>query len=173
MNEKKKDNIIKLVIALALVCVCVAAVIGITAIIRNNKDPEPVVTDTLAEDVVQVEEIEVPVISGEDLEIEIDLTDTAANTMEQEIQPEAEVVEEPEAPEPIGDVTNPENPPVYDLPDPEPQPSEPEVKPDVPSDAEQHPGQIYIQGWGWMTPTGGQSIPAPDLYPNGNIIGDM
>ncbi len=171
MKEKKKESTIILVIALALVCVCVAAVIGINAIIRNSKELSPEVIDTLEPPQPTNVEVEVPEIATDE-EITVNI-DFGSAPSEQQIQEEVIVVEEPEAPTPVGDVYNPETPPTYDLPPVEEQPTEPVVVPTQPSDAESHPGQVYLPGLGWVAPTGGQSIPAPDLYPNGNIIGDM
>ena len=171
MKEKKKESTIIIVIALALVCVCVAAVIGISAIIRNSKELTPEVIDTLEPPQPTNVEVEVPEIATEE-EITVNIEFGNA-TSEQQIQEEVIVVEEPEAPTPVGDVYDPETPPTYDLPPVEEQPTEPVVVPTQPSDAESHPGEVYLQGFGWVPATQGESIPAPDLVPNGNIIGDM
>ena len=170
MKEKKKESTIILVIALALVCVCVAAVIGINAIIRNSKVAEPEVIDTLAPPEENLVEIEVPEIAtDEEISINIDFNSEAGS---QEIQEAAEIPDAPEQPEPIGDITDPETPPTYDLPPLEEEPTQPQVTPSDPIPGGE-PGQVYVPGFGWVTPSGGVTIPAPDLAPNGNIIGSM
>jgi len=171
MKEKKKESTVILVIALALVCVCIAAVVGITAIIRNGKAMESEVIDTLVPPEEEaVVEIEVPEIAtDEEISINIDFNAEAGS---QEIQEAAEVPDAPEQPEPIGDITDPETPPTYDLPPLEEESTQPQVTPSDPIPGGE-PGQVYVPGFGWVTPSGGHSTPAPDLVTNGNLVGNM
>lgn len=95
---------------------------------------------------------------------------------EQPIQEEPEKPKEPDTPPELKegeDLTNPDKEPEYEE---EPKPTE---KPNdtvvtmQPTD-EQHPGQIYVPGFGWVEDIGpGHGIDATDIYMNGNKIGDM
>lgn len=168
MKEKKKESTVILIIAVSLVCVCIAAVIGIGAIIRNSKPAEAEAIDTLAPAPEPVADIKVEeIVPDEQVTVNIDFS-----AGDQQIQEEAKAPEVPDNPEPVGDITDPTAPPEYDLPELQDQPTEPQITPDQPAPGGE-PGQVYVPGFGWVTPTGGHSIPAPDLVPNGNIIGSM
>jgi len=174
MSDKSKLKGLKITIVGLLCGISVIAIIGISVVLRKGSANEPAVIEPTeeVEQGIVVEEIE-PIV------IDIGVGDVpAGSSEEQQLQEEPEIPVAPtEAPElmPDTDLTNPDVVPEYVPAEPEPVPEvTPVVEPTVPVDDGSHQGQIYVQGFGWMDEGGpSQTIPAPDLYPNGNIIGDM
>ena len=175
MSDKSKAKALKFGIVGLLCGICIVAVIGITVTLNKGKE-EPTVTDAQLEtqQEIVVEDVEPIVIdfgtSDEDVPV--------MNENEQQLQEVPEIPVAPtEAPElaPDTDLTNPDEVPEYVPTEVEPVPgTTPIAEPQVPVDDGSHQGQIYVQGFGWIDYEGpSQAIPAPDLYPNGNIVGDM
>ena len=130
----------------------------------------------------EVEEIEPEVtetreIAAETIEIEI-ASMSREEVVVQSIQPDPEVPDPPTEPPTLKeneDITNPDKKPEYDeetKPDEKPTPMEKvETKP---KDDGDHPGQVYVIGFGWVESSGPNvSIIAEDMYMNGNKIGEM
>ena len=76
------------------------------------------------------------------------------------------------------DINDPEVKPVYEetvvsepVATPKPEGGEVVTKP---KDEGGHEGEIYVPGFGWLKDSGpSKSVPAPDMYMNGNKVGDM
>ncbi len=116
----------------------------------------------------QVPEVSVPVIEVCTIEIAKD-----------PVQPIQEVPEKGEAPQDPPelkedtDLTDPDKVPEYkEDPEPTAKPSETVVTKPPADDG--HPGQIYVEGFGWIQDIGpGNVIQDTEIYMNGNHIGDM
>ena len=176
MSDKGKAKALKFAIVGLLCGISLVAVIGISVVLRKGKAEEPAITEAQPEtqQEIVVEDIEPIVIDFGTSDADVPMV----NENEQQLQEVPEIPEVPtEAPElaPDTDLTNPDEVPEYVPTEVEPVPdTTPIVEPQVPVDDGSHQGQIYVQGFGWMDVGGpSQTIPAPDLYPNGNIIGDM
>ena len=90
--------------------------------------------------------------------------------------PEPEKDNEPPAPPVIEDeemLTNPEQEPVYESEQVNPQQTPPETPSDTPKHGDKKDGMIYINGFGWIKDEGGGGIGYTDteMYQNGNKIG--
>lgn len=90
--------------------------------------------------------------------------------------PEPEKDNEPSAPPVIEDeemLTNPEQEPVYESEQVNPQQTPPETPSDTPKHGDKKDGMIYINGFGWIKDEGGGGIGYTDteMYQNGNKIG--
>ena len=176
MSDKSKAKALKIAIVGLLCGISVIAVVGISMMLKKNKADEPIATET--QDPVEQE------IVIEDIEpIVIEIGNSAVNVPEmgcevQQIQEEPIIPEVPtEAPALAQDtdLTNPDKVPEYVPTEVEPAPdTTPVVEPQVPVDDGSHQGQVYVQGFGWIESSGeNQTIYAPDMYENGNQIGDM
>ncbi len=131
----------------------------------------------------EVEEIEPEVtetreIMAEPIEIEITSMIREEDVV-QSIQEDPVVPEPPTDPPTLKeneDVTNPDKKPEYDeetKPDEKPTPPKEKVV-TKPKDDGDHPGQVYVIGFGWVESSGPNvSIIAEDMYMNGNKIGEM
>lgn len=176
MKDKSKAKALKVAIVGLLCGICIVAVIGISVVLRKGKAEESAVTEAQPEtqQEIVVEDIEPVVIDFGTSEAEA----PATNENEQQLQEVPEIPEAPtEAPEliPDTDLTNPEEVPEYVHTEEVPVPgTTPIVEPQVPTDDGSHQGQVYVQGFGWIESSGeNQTIYAPDMYENGNQIGDM
>lgn len=90
--------------------------------------------------------------------------------------PEPEKDNEPPAPPVIEDeemLTNPEQEPVYESEQVNPQQTPPETPSDTPKHGDKKDGMIFINGFGWVIDEGGGGIGYTDneMYQNGNKIG--
>ena len=191
----KKGN--KTAIITSVVVVICMLVVGGALWFANRKDPvnegideEPVNTETLMTSVEQAD-LDTPEVTDE-LEVtpspEVNMPVIEISTMviaEELVQPMQEVPEKPETPETLEalqdlpelkegtDLTDPDRVPEYkEEPEPTIAPSDTVVT--KPSTSESHPGQIYVEGFGWVDYSGSnQGEGAEDMYLNGNKIGDM
>lgn len=70
-------------------------------------------------------------------------------------------------------LTNPEQEPVYESEQVNPQQTPPETPSDTPKHGDKKDGMIYINGFGWIKDEGGGGIGYTDneMYQNGNKIG--
>lgn len=176
MSDKSKAKALKVAIVGLLCGICIVAVIGISVVLRTGKTEEPAVTEAQPEmqQEIVVEDIEPIVIDFGTSDADVPMV----NENEQQLQEVPEIPEVPtEVPElaPDTDLTNPDEVPEYVPTEVEPVPdTTPVVEPQVPVDDGSHQGQIYVQGFGWIESSGeNQTIYAPDMYENGNQIGDM
>ena len=131
----------------------------------------------------EVEEIEPEVtetreIMAEPIEIEITSMIREEDVV-QSIQEDPVVPEPPTDPPTLKeneDITNPDKKPEYDedtKPDEKPTPPTEKVEA-KPKDDGDHPGQVYVIGFGWVESSGpNRTINADDIYMNGNKIGEM
>lgn len=130
----------------------------------------------------EVEEIEPEVTETREIiaePIEIEITPMSQEDVVQSIQEDPVVPEPPTEPPTLKeneDVTNPDKKPEYDeetKPDEKPTPPTEKVE-TKPKDDGDHPGQVYVIGFGWVEYLGpNETIYAHDMYMNGNKIGDM
>ena len=130
----------------------------------------------------EVEEIEPEVTETREImaeSIEIEITPMSQEDVVQSIQEDPVVPEPPTEPPTLKeneDITNPDKKPEYDeetKPDEKPTPPTEKVE-TKPKDDGDHPGQVYVIGFGWVESSGPNvSIIAEDMYMNGNKIGEM
>jgi hypothetical protein len=192
MKEKKRLNrdIISVVISLA--CVAIAGVFLWT----NGKRPE--MDNGASGEVAAKEDVSVPAETSREEDkpvvVQISLTEElnpseepAVNTSGflitsgevKEVQP---IQEEPKAPVEVmdpptlkegTDLTDPGKVPEYVQQTETSEKPQDTVKTKKTKD-ESHPGQIYVEGFGWIQDIGpGVVVDLTDMYMNGNIIGDM
>ena len=142
-------------------------------------------TEAMASEVEEpeVKEIEPEVtetreIMAEPIEIEITSMIREEDVV-QSIQEDPVVPEPPTDPPTLKeneDVTNPDKKPEYaEETKPDEKPTSPKEKVETkPKDDGDHPGQVYVIGFGWVESSGPNvSIIAEDMYMNGNKIGEM
>lgn len=130
----------------------------------------------------EVEEIEPEVTETREImaePIEIEITPMGQEDVVQSIQEDPVVPELPTEPPTLKeneDITNPDKKPEYDeetKPDEKPTPPTEKVE-TKPTDDGDHPGQVYVIGFGWVESSGpNRTINADDIYMNGNKIGEM
>ena len=130
----------------------------------------------------EIEDIEPEVTETREImaePIEIEITPMSQEDVVQSIQEDPVVPEPPTEPPTLKeneDITNPDKKPEYDeetKPDDKPTPPTEKVE-TKPKDDGDHPGQVYVIGFGWVESSGPNvSIIAEDMYMNGNKIGEM
>ena len=186
MRMKDKKKMIKnfAVIACSLACITFAGVF-LWGTRRPTEDvPEiPAETQTEAEPDVQTLEV-VQISLSEELTpseeqaaipsgIIIATGEPATVQPIQETPKEAEEPSDPPALAEDTDLTDPDKVPQY-AEDPQPTGKPDDTVVTKPSQDDGHPGQMYIEGFGWL-PVGGENTTIYDdqMYENGNKIGDM
>ncbi|MGN0424683.1 MAG: DUF6550 family protein [Acetatifactor sp.] len=191
---RKAKYILGAVVVFAIGCLCVPYLYekALNSMHGPGEEPflpsEPVLlveqTEVMESEVEEpeVEEIEPEVtetgeVAAEPIEIEI--TPVIREDVVQSIQEDPEVPELPTEPPALKeneDITNPDKKPEYDeetKPDEKPTPPTEKVE-TKPKDDGDHPGQVYVIGFGWVDYLGpNETIYAHDMYMNGNKIGDM
>ncbi|MBR3510346.1 MAG: hypothetical protein IKO03_16430 [Lachnospiraceae bacterium] len=183
---KDKKMMIKnfAVIACSLACIAFAGVFLWGTRKPTEDVPEiPVETQTEAEPDVQTLEV-VQISLSEELTpseeqnaipggIIIATGEPATVQPIQEAPKEAEEPSDPPALAEDTDLTNPDKVPQY-AEDPKPTEKPADTVVTKPQKDDGHPGQMYIEGFGWVTiGSGNTSTYAEDMYMNGNKIGDM
>ena len=184
MKDKKKTIKNVAVIACSLACIVFAGVFLWGTRQPAGETPEvPAETQTEAEpDVQTLEVVQISlseeIMSSEDEVvipggIAISAGEPATMQPIQEAPKEAEEPSDPPALAEGTDLTDPDKVPEY-VEDPKPTEKPDDMVVTRPPQDDGHPGQIYIEGFGWMDHGGPNvSIYAEDMYLNGNTIGDM
>lgn len=146
-------------------------------LVEQTEAKESEVEDPEVED-IEPEVTETGEIAAEPIEIEITPMSREEDVV-QSIQPDPEVPELPTEPPALKeneDISNPDKKPEYDeetKPDEKPTPPAEKVE-TKPKDDGDHPGQVYVIGFGWVESSGpNRTINADDIYMNGNKIGEM
>ena len=144
---------------------------------EQTEDMESEVEEPEVED-IEPEVTETREIMAEPIETEITPMSREEDVV-QSIQPDPEVPDPPTEPPTLKeneDITNPDKKPEYDeetKPDEKPTPPTEKVE-TKPKDDGDHPGQVYVIGFGWVESSGpNRTINADDIYMNGNKIGEM
>ena len=192
---RKAKYILGTVVVFAVCCFCAPHLYEKAVNSMHGPGEEPFLP---SEPVLLAEQTEVMESEAEEPEveeIEPEVTETReimAEPIEIEITPmsrEEDVVqsiqEDPVVPEPPTepptrkeneDITNPDKKPEYDeetKPDEKPTPPTEKVE-TKPKDDGDHPGQVYVIGFGWIDYSGpNQEIIDHDMWLNGNKIGQM
>ncbi|MGN0419116.1 MAG: DUF6550 family protein [Acetatifactor sp.] len=191
---RKAKYILGAVVVFAVCCFCAPHLYekAVNSMHGPGEEPflpsEPVLlaeqTEAMASEVEEpeVEDIEPEVTETREITaepIEIEITPKSQEDVVQSIQPDPEVPDPPTEPPTLKeneDVTNPDKKPEYDeetKPDEKPTPPKEKVE-TKPKDDGDHPGQVYVIGFGWVDYLGpNETIYAHDMYMNGNKIGDM
>lgn len=179
----KKEN--KAAVAASAVVICGMLVVGGISWLMKQKAPtdegigeEPIKMETMVASVECVDpiipeytpapEVSVPVIEVCTIEIAKDPVQPI-----QEVPEKSESPQDPPELEEGADLTNPDKVPKY-AEDPEPTSAPSDTVVTKPPVDDSHPGQIYVEGFGWIQDIGpGHGIEATEIYMNGNKIGDM
>lgn len=181
MKDKKRLKLDVIRLLLSLVCL----ILGIAVLWVNRQKPEEVgnepeetrqeasapeiMTIVVSEELAPEEDDQVATPGG----IIIAAGEPAEVQPIQEAPKEAEEPSDPPALAEGTDLTNPDKVPEY-AEDPKPTEKPDDTVVTRPSQDDGHPGQIYIEGFGWIDHGGPNvSIDANDMYMNGNHIGDM
>ena len=194
VRMKKKRRINRDVVSVAISCVCVA--IAGVFLWANGKQPE--ISNDVPEEVAVQEEASASVETSQEEDapvvVQISLTEELNPSEEQTVNPNGFVItsgevkavqpiqEEPKASVEVmdppaleegTDLTDPSKIPEY-----EERPKETEKPQDTvvtkQKKDESHPGQMYIEGLGWITiGNGNTAIYDSEMYMNGNKVGDM
>ena len=181
MKDKKRVKLYVVRLLLSLVCL----VLGIAVLGANRQKPEEI--SSVPEETKQEEkvpEIAAIIVTDEPASEEEDDAVTPGGIIiaagepakVQPIQETPKVAEEPLDPPALTeetDLTDPDKVPEY-VEDPKPTEKPDDTVVSRPPQDDGHPGQIYIEGFGWIDRGGPNvSIDADDMYMNGNKIGDM
>jgi len=181
MKDKNRFKLDVVRLLLSLACL----VLGIAVLWANDRKPEEngnvpeetkqeekapeIVTIVVSEELVPDEEDQTALPGG----IIIAAGEPAEVQPIQEAPKEAEEPKDPPALVEGTDLTDPDKVPEYEE-DPKPAEKPDDTVVSRPPQDDGHPGQIYIEGFGWIDHGGPNvSIDANDMYMNGNHIGDM
>ena len=181
MKDKKKLKLDIIRFILSLVCLALGIAVlwanrekteEIRAVQEETKQEEKapeIVTIVVSEEFVPDEEDQVATPGG----IIIAVGEPAEVQPIQEAPKEAEEPSDPPALAEGTDLTDPEKVPQY-TEDPKPTEKPDDTVVTRPPRDDGHPGQMYIEGFGWL-PIGGENVTIYDdqMYENGNKIGDM
>ena len=190
-GKKISGNVIR--VTVSLICIAIS---GVLLWVTRNPQTEPAKEETKQEQETQAPEVakidpsegQMPEVTQISVAEELDSDETSSavsgeggvitNAVPGE-QPMQEVPEIPEVP-----TTTPELDEDADLENPDKKPeykektNEAEKPADTvvtkPAQDDSHPGQIYVEGFGWIQDIGpGTVIEDTQIYMNGNKIGDM
>lgn len=192
MSERMKNGII---ITAAVSCLALA---GIFLWLIGGRDevPDPEGGQgILAVAGVEVEEVELSMPDGQDAPVEELREDVEAETVEvpeiefvlydegnpyeQLLQETPTIPDVPDAPPELkedADITNSDEVPEYEETKPrvEETPQPQVIVPPADEEQPHSPNAVYFPGFGWVEYSGpSYTIDAPDMYMNGNKIGDM
>lgn len=182
--KKRRNEILFGLIGVMGTIVCVA---GLLAFL-NMTDPVDVTGDSSETEIVEVavQEIKpvIPVATEKQVEVSVPEISTekaevlvAENSKEE--QTIQEIPEQPEVPEEKPelkegeDLENPDKVPEYvEQSKPTEKPADTVVQKKTEDNS--HPGQIYVEGFGWIQEIGPGIVEnLDDMYMNGNKVGDM
>lgn len=182
--KKRRNEIVLGIVGVTGILVCVGAILAFLQI----TDPVDTGDETTATETfeVAVQEIEpvLPETTAKPVELKVEQIKPESAEI---IKPEETKEEQPIQEVPVAtempkdkpelkegeDLGNPEKTPEYvEQPKPTTKPADTVVS--KPAQDDSHPGQIYVEGFGWIQRGGeNKSIYAADMYENGNKIGDM
>ena len=181
MKDKKRLKLDVVRLLLSLVCL----VLGIAVLWVNRQKPEEI--SSASEETIQDEKAPeiVTIVVSEELVLDEEeqgvttggIIIAAGEPAEvQPIQEAPKEAEEPKDPPALAeetDLTDPDKVPEY-AEDPKPTEKPDETVVTRPPQDDSHPGQIYVEGFGWIEMGGPNiSIYDPDMYLSGEHIGDM
>ena len=182
--KKRRNEILFGLIGVVGTVVCVGGIL----MFLNMTDPVEVTDDSCETETMEVAvqeikpvipvatekpvEVSVPEISTEKAEILVAEKSSEEQTI-QEIPEQPEVPDEKPELKEGEDLENPDKVPEYvEQPKPTEKPADTVVQ--KKKEDNSHPGAIYVEGFGWVEYSGpNHGEYAPDIYENGNKIGDM